>query len=543
MPDFDIRIVGKDLTTDAIRNIRRGLESMERNFNDAFEAMGTKASVTVRDIGRNAQRTTREMNDMADAADRVRREIVDLDQAERRRARASRGGVIGGGGVAGGYYGGGGFVQGLGIGRLLGGGGGFGALGGLGAVGLGGGGIGAAALFANQQLLQSASFATERLGQVQATGLSSEDYQRYSFAARQVGFSANAFADAAFNLQEDISQALQGDERSLELFKAIGVEVREIARLDTGQQLRAINTGFKNVGNELERNAIAMALFGEEGGKAFLAIGDVDEATKGLRVTSDEATKSLSGTNRALATLGNNVRTTFEDTFFRPQAPLGTSGTIPPAPGRTRPPIRPTVVGGAAVIGVPTIDPEDQAIIDEARQRIDSFYNRVRAGTNEASDAVIDFRNSLFLLREEFESFDFASIAQQWFDASAISVGFTGFSLPTPERTRNQLLAEEARLENEERIRDQLINRYDTTAQAPIQVEDSPAQQEITRQRDERLLARFRTGGRSQPTRTVNVIYNAAGSIICEQDLADTTVRTINEAIDRSDLALQRECQ
>lgn len=121
----------------------------------------------------------------------------------------------------------------------------------------------------------------EQLGNLSAsTGLSAEALQKWKFVAENSGLSFDAFARSLTILQKRIRDSMKDGSAVSEVFKTLGISVK-----DAGGNIRGMNDllpeiieRLRNVKNPVERNALAMELFGRA----------VQDITPFLRMSNEE---------------------------------------------------------------------------------------------------------------------------------------------------------------------------------------------------------------------------------------------------------------
>lgn len=145
--------------------------------------------------------------------------------------------------------------------------------------------------------------ADELQRQADVTGLTAERLQELQYAGKNLGVELDTITGAQAKLTKAMAAAKDGTGAQADAFKALGINV-----IDSNGQLRDAKdvmteafTALGNVGNETERDALAMQLFGKsamEMNPLIKAGGDelkklTDEARKNGAVMSDEAVAGL----------------------------------------------------------------------------------------------------------------------------------------------------------------------------------------------------------------------------------------------------------
>lgn len=136
------------------------------------------------------------------------------------------------------------------------------------------------------------------------TGISTEDLQKMNYAADLVDVSVESISGSMSKLRKAMSSSSAGTE---EAFKRIGVSVRSAdgALRDSSEVFYEVLEGLSRVGNETERDTLAMTIFGksadqlagiiDDGGAALKALGE--EAEQMGLVMSQETLDSLNKVN------------------------------------------------------------------------------------------------------------------------------------------------------------------------------------------------------------------------------------------------------
>lgn len=108
--------------------------------------------------------------------------------------------------------------------------------------------------------------------QVDKSGISAEDFQRFSYAAEQAGVSVSALAKATRQLRVEMAAAANGDKTKVELFKALGISMDQIKAGDASAAFLAISAALTGSADDSERLLIATTFFGDKIGNDILPL-------------------------------------------------------------------------------------------------------------------------------------------------------------------------------------------------------------------------------------------------------------------------------
>lgn len=132
-------------------------------------------------------------------------------------------------------------------------------------------------------------------------GTSTEIVSELAYAFERVELSVEDTADILKDLQKNIADAASGNAELANKFAELGVNVHDIINLPLDQQLEAIADGLANIENPARRNAIAMQLLGEKGGKAAALLGKGSAAIREYRKEAKAIGASVSTEDAELA--------------------------------------------------------------------------------------------------------------------------------------------------------------------------------------------------------------------------------------------------
>lgn len=156
----------------------------------------------------------------------------------------------------------------------------------------------------------------------QQIGVSTDDFQRWRFAARQSGVSTEQLRVGMIQLARNISLASQGSGESIRSFRRLGVSLRdqngELITADTA--MLSLATRLEGVQNQTERTAILTTVLGESGSqlaplfnqgaagvRALLA--ELDTLGGPISAEGLAQTEALADAQGRLTTMWENART------------------------------------------------------------------------------------------------------------------------------------------------------------------------------------------------------------------------------------------
>lgn len=149
------------------------------------------------------------------------------------------------------------------------------------------------------------------------TGVTTEQLQKWQYASKLVDVSVETITGSMTKLTKNMDAARGGTGAAADAFAALGVSVTDSngALRDNEDVFNEVIGALGNVGNETERDALAMSLFGKSaqelnpliaaGADALTELGD-EAAAAGL-ILDDEAIGSLVDVSDAMARLKNTA--------------------------------------------------------------------------------------------------------------------------------------------------------------------------------------------------------------------------------------------
>ena len=98
-------------------------------------------------------------------------------------------------------------------------------------------------------------------------GLSTDELQKFQFAAGQMGVDADQAAQSLGFLNKNIGEAIAGQKEAVQSFASLGVEIKDGAGnvRELGDIIPDVADAFQKMGSDQERAATAMKLFGRSG--------------------------------------------------------------------------------------------------------------------------------------------------------------------------------------------------------------------------------------------------------------------------------------
>lgn len=132
------------------------------------------------------------------------------------------------------------------------------------------------------------------------TGISVETLSELGFAAEQSGGDITLLEQAVRGMQKKLTQAAKGAGEGAEAFKAMGLQVSAIQKLDPEGQFKAVADGLAGIADPGRRAAVAMQVF-EESGQRLLplfadgarGIEELQQQARDLGLTVSTADASL----------------------------------------------------------------------------------------------------------------------------------------------------------------------------------------------------------------------------------------------------------
>ncbi len=137
----------------------------------------------------------------------------------------------------------------------------------------------------------------EELGDFAAQiGATTEEISGLRFAADQMGSSAEAMDKGLEKMVVRIGEARGGAKETQEAFRALGVDVDELANMTAGEALKAIADGFKDIKSPADQAALATDIFGRSSldlvnvlNQGADCIDEMIERARELGIVLDEA--------------------------------------------------------------------------------------------------------------------------------------------------------------------------------------------------------------------------------------------------------------
>lgn len=114
---------------------------------------------------------------------------------------------------------------------------------------------------------QAINFADQINDMSQTVGVSTETLSAWGYAAKQSGTDLESLSSALPKLSKNLAQAMDEGSRGSELFKALGIDVKDAAGnlRSVEDVLPEITDRFKSLNNETTEAALAQELFGKSG--------------------------------------------------------------------------------------------------------------------------------------------------------------------------------------------------------------------------------------------------------------------------------------
>ncbi len=135
---------------------------------------------------------------------------------------------------------------------------------------------GAAGLVA---IVKSAANAGDEINKVAPMlGFTTEEFQKYRYAAKLAGVENENFAGSVQLLLRNVAEANNGNKEIAKSFARAGIAAGDLKNLSTDQILRRLSDGLSAIPNEAERVSVSMDLLGRSGARMgqFLAKGTAE---------------------------------------------------------------------------------------------------------------------------------------------------------------------------------------------------------------------------------------------------------------------------
>ena len=134
----------------------------------------------------------------------------------------------------------------------------------IGKAGLAGAAIAGAAAVGVKLVSSFLSANTEIARMSTSLGISTDDLQKWKFAAEQSGTELEVVGDASRTLSERIREAAEGSEDAISQFDALGLSAEELGKLTPNEQLRTYFGALGDVENQSVQTAIGQAALGDD---------------------------------------------------------------------------------------------------------------------------------------------------------------------------------------------------------------------------------------------------------------------------------------
>ncbi len=149
----------------------------------------------------------------------------------------------------------------------------------------------AAACAASVAVVHNAASALEEYGQTvqrisQQTGQSTDEIQRWSYAAQSVGVGSKDASKALVSLGEAQNKAAEGNKSAVNAFQALGVSMQEVKSASPHDMLLSIADAFQQSQDSAAKAAVAQELFGNAGEQLIPLL---DKGRAGIQAYESEA--------------------------------------------------------------------------------------------------------------------------------------------------------------------------------------------------------------------------------------------------------------
>lgn len=177
---------------------------------------------------------------------------------------------------------------------------------------------GFAARFTNQLITQA-----DQIGKVaKRIGITAEEYQKYTFAARRAGATNSDIEKSFKRLQKNVNDAEKGLTTAKDAFAQVGVSLDQLRGKKPSEQFNLVADALNRVENESEKAALAQDLFGRAG-TALIPMLDTykelgDEAERNGRIMSEESVKAAEDYKDAMENLNSTMKATIANSKLIP---------------------------------------------------------------------------------------------------------------------------------------------------------------------------------------------------------------------------------
>ena len=146
------------------------------------------------------------------------------------------------------------------------------------------------------------------------TGQSVKDLVLLRQAFQNTGLSADAVGTFAARLQKSLSGVNEEGQSTATAFRMLGTSVSQLRGLSLIEQLETLTKGFAGIGNESDRTAASMAIFGKTGARALSMFADtsaISQARKevgGMAEVMDKSANSFDTVSDQLKTVSQKTQ-------------------------------------------------------------------------------------------------------------------------------------------------------------------------------------------------------------------------------------------
>lgn len=128
-------------------------------------------------------------------------------------------------------------------------------------------------------LIKSAANAGDDIGKTAPLlGLTTEEFQKYRYAAKLAGVENEGFTASTQFLLRTIGEAKEGNEQAIKSFARLGLSVADLREMSTAEVFRAMSGSLEKIPDQATRLAVSMDVLGRSGARlgAFLAKGTAE---------------------------------------------------------------------------------------------------------------------------------------------------------------------------------------------------------------------------------------------------------------------------
>lgn len=142
------------------------------------------------------------------------------------------------------------------------------------------------------------NFALDLRNAAGAAGLTTDEFQKLTYAATQAGVSQEAMSSTLKNLNKKLQDARLGSEQAALAFAYAGVQPEQLGSFRNAEDaLYALGKSLNSIQDPVRRAASATEILGDQGAKLLASLGQTSGGFKDLARSSDAAANVIGGNN------------------------------------------------------------------------------------------------------------------------------------------------------------------------------------------------------------------------------------------------------